>query len=312
MRLDLELGQYPTDRDSALTIGVFDGVHRGHRQLITQLLRDARNTGRRAGVVTFRNHPLSVLRADFNPQYLTDFDERARLIGELGVDFVVPITFDLELSDLGPKDFVARLQQHLRMRELVVGPDFAMGHKRMGDVETLTALGEEMEFSVRVVDLLVEGGQAIRSTTIREALAKGDVTRAAALLDRNFALTGVVVKGAGRGRTLGFPTANLEPPQGMVSPGDGIYATWARLGERCQMAATSIGTRPTFGEGQRIIESFILDFEGDLYDQRVRLEFVRRLRDEIKYSSVEALQEQVDKDVDQTKAILQVSRPNST
>ena len=312
MRIDRELAQYLTDRDSVITIGVFDGVHRGHRHLINQLIGEARNTGRRAGVVTFRNHPLSVLRADFKPQYLTDFDERVRLIREQGVDFLVPITFDLELADLGPKDFVARLQEHLRMRELVVGPDFAMGHKRMGDVETLTALGEEMGFSVRVVDLLEEGGQAIRSTTIREAAAKGDVTSAAALLDRNFVLTGTVVKGVGRGKTLGFPTANLKAPQGMVIPGDGIYATWACLGEQNHMAASSIGTRPTFGESERTIESFILDFEGDLYDQQIRLEFVQRLRDEVKYSSVEDLQEQVAKDVAQTKAILRTSRPNLT
>jgi riboflavin kinase/FMN adenylyltransferase len=224
---------------------------------------------------------------------------------------VIPITFDLDLSDMSPKKFVARLQKHLNMRELVVGPDFAMGHNRVGDVISLTTLGTEMEFSVHVVPLFLEEGEAIRSTSVRKAISSGDVNQTANLLDRNFVLTGVVVRGAGRGRTLGFPTANLKTPQGMMVPGAGIYATWVHLDEKQYMAATSIGTRPTFGEGQRTIESFILDFKGDLYNQRIRLEFVERMRDEIKYESVEDLKNQVNRDVTQTKTILNARHPNS-
>ena len=310
MRIDQELSQVSQDRESVLTIGVFDGVHRGHSHLMNHLTREATAAGRLAGVVTFRNHPASILRSDFKPQYLVDFDQRVRLISELGVDFVVPVTFDLDLSKLRPKEFVMRLQRHLRMRGLVLGPDFAMGHEREGNTETLRVLGGETGFSVSVVDSVVADGQAIKSTSIREAVTQGDVTRAAEMLGRNFVLIGKVVKGVGRGKSLGFPTANLEVPPGMTTPGDGIYATWAHLGERRFMAATSIGTRPSFAESERTVEAFILDFDGDLYREELHLEFVRRLRDEVKYDAVEALQEQVDRDVEQTRTILQAGRPN--
>ncbi len=311
MRLDEELAQTSTDRDSVLTVGVFDGVHRGHRDLISRLVSEASDTARSAGVVTFRNHPASVLKADFEPRYLTGLDERLRLIGALGTDLIAPVTFDSDLASLKPREFIERLQRHLRMRGLVVGPDFALGHRREGDLVKLRALGEEMGFSLTTVDVMLDDGRPIRSTAIRAALADGDVDTAATFLGRTFALDGVVVKGAGRGRVLGFPTANLEVPPRMVVPGDGIYATWALLGDRRLMAATSIGTRPTFDEKERTVEAFILDYQGELYDQKVRLEFVRRLRDEIKYDTAEALQEQIQKDVDQTRAILQAMRPAS-
>ena len=304
MKIDEELAQLAPQGESVLTIGVLDGVHRGHRRLITHLTREAADAGRLAGVLTFRNHPASVLRPDFKPQYLSDLGERVRLIRELGVDFVFPITFDLELSKLGPRDFLLKLQRRARMSGLVVGPDFALGHGREGDVRALSVLGEEMGFSVGVVDLLVEGGEAIRSTVIRQSLARGDVGRVSEMLGRTFALAGVVVKGSGRGHSLGFPTANLQVPPEMAVPGDGIYATWARLRDRCYMAATSIGTRPTFDETERTVEAFILDFDGDIYEQKIRLEFVQRLRDEIRYDTPEALQEQVARDVEQTRTIL--------
>ena len=310
MRLDQELAQPSRDRDSALTIGVLDGVHRGHHHLIGRLICEAKSNDLVAVVVTFRNHPGSVLRQGFKPRYLSGLDDRINLIGQRGVELVVPVTFDMALSKLRARDFVASLQRHLGMRALVVGPDFALGHNREGDVETLAAYGKEMGFTVTVVDLLMDGGQPVRSTVIREALAQGDVGRVAALLGRNFTLGGTVTKGVGRGRRLGFPTANLEAPPDMAIPGDGIYAAWARLGAERFMAATSIGTRPTFGEGARTIEAYILDFDGDVYDHEISLEFVALLRAEAKYDTIEALQEQVERDVRQTRTILQVSGAN--
>ena len=304
MKIDEELAEPTPERDTMITIGVFDGVHRGHRHLIARLIREAADTGRLAGVVTFRSHPASILRADFVPQYLTSLDERIHLLKELGVDFIIPITFDVDLSKLPARDFVARLRKRLRMRGLVVGPDFAMGHKRDGDMKALAALGEEMDFSITVVELLSDNGNAVRSTAIRRALAEGDVSLVANMLGHNFCQTGIVVKGAARGRTLGFPTANLEVSPGMAVPADGIYATWARIGEERHMAATSIGTRPTFEEKHRTIEAFLLDFDGSLYGKEMRLEYVQRLREELKYDTVDALLEQIGKDVDQTRAIL--------
>ena len=304
MRLDEELTEFATDRDTELTIGVFDGVHRGHRHLIDQVVKEAAETDRLSGVITLRNHPSSVLDPAFTPNYLTTVDERLRLLGELGVDLVIPITFDRELSRLSARDFVGRLRKHLRMACLLVGPDFTLGHKREGDLKMLHNLGREMSFSLRVASAFTDGDRTVKSTTIRQALAKGDVSRAAKMLGRTFSLPGVVVKGVGRGKSLGFPTANLEPPAGTAIPMDGIYATWASIDGIAYMAATSIGRRPTFDEGNQTVEAFILDFDGDLYGREVRLEFVRRLRDELKFEAVEDLQAQVDIDVNDTRTIL--------
>ena len=305
MKINEEFSQVSPAKETAVTVGVFDGVHRGHHHLFAELKREADESGRQTAVVTFRNHPASVLRPDFRPKYLTSAADRVALIRQAGLDLVVPVTFDLDLSRLPAADFASVLFRKLKMRQLVVGPDFAMGRDREGDPDTLAATGRDAGFTVRVVEPLVDdSGDVVRSTTIRAALAGGDVESVARLLGRNFVLTGTVVKGEGRGGPLGFPTANLDMPEDMAVPGDGIYAAWAVLGERRIMAATSVGTRPTFGDGDRTVEAFILDFDGDLYGREVRLEFVRRLRDEVKYDTVEELQRQVEKDVDETKAAL--------
>lgn len=291
-----------------LTIGVFDGVHRGHQHLINRLVHKAQSTNRLSGVVTFCEHPASVLRPDFEPSYITTLSERLDLLKRLGVDFVIPVTFDKELAKLRIRGFIERLQKHLRMRGIVVGPDFAMGYKREGDVKTLPVFGDELGFSVDVIDPLLNDGTAVRSTAIRQALPQGNVAFVAKLLGRNYAYTGEVVMGDQRGRTLGFPTANLEVAPGMAIPGNGIYATIAHVGAESHMAATSIGTRPTFDGVDRTVEAFLLDFDEDIYGQEVRLEFVQRLRDELKFDSVDALLVQIREDVDQTRAILESSQ----
>ncbi len=304
MRLDEELAALSVERDSMLTIGVFDGVHRGHRTLMARLVEQARTTGRAAGVVTFRNHPASVLRADFQPHYLTTLDDRLRLLRATGVEFVAPVTFDAELSRLDAKAFAARLVSALRMRGLVVGADFAMGHGRGGDPTALARLGEELGFTVQAVDLLSDGELTVKSTSIRRALAEGDVETVARMLGRNFTIKGVVVEGERRGRELGFPTANLETPPGLAVPADGIYAAWAHFDDERRMAAVSIGVRPTFGEQPRAIEAYLLEYRGDLYGKTMRLEFVAHLRDELKFDTVEALIAQMREDVRKTKEIL--------
>ena len=308
MSIDEELLKHSPARDSVLTIGVFDGVHRGHGHLMAHLSAQATRSGLLSGVVTFRNHPASVLSPDFRAAYLTTVDERLHLITQLGVDFVVPLTFDLELSRVTARRFVDLLKRHLRMTAMVAGPDFALGRNREGDISTLAALGDQMGFLVHVVEPLVdEHGRVIGSTTVRDALTQGDVTLVAELQGRNFVLEGTVVKGLGRGAPMGFPTANLKLQEGIAVPGDGIYATWAHIEGKRHMAATSIGIRPTFDEAGHSVEAFILDFQGDLYGRDVRLEFVRRLRDEAKFESAEALHDQVGRDVDRTREILQSS-----
>lgn len=304
MRIDGELAEAPPDRDSVVTLGVFDGVHRGHRHLIGSAVREARKSERLALVATFSNHPRSVLQSDFTPSYITGLDERIRLIKELGVDRVLPVTFDRELSELPARDFVDLLQRRLRMKILVVGPDFALGRGREGDITMLSSLSDEMKFSLVVVDLLEDADRPIRSTVVRRALADGDLMSVQSLLGRHFVLDGTVEEGVGRGKNLGFPTANLMVAPDRALPGDGIYATWARVGDERNMAATSVGTRPTFEETDRTIEAFLLDFDGDLYGRETRLEFVRRLRGDVKYDTVDALTEQMSRDVDETRRVL--------
>ena len=305
MSLEEDLGHLTPTRDSALTIGVFDGVHRGHRHLIDALVEEARHNGLLAGVVTFKNHPITVLRPGTRVQLLTNVAERTRLLNELGVDFVAAVEFDTALAGLSSRDFLGVLASELRMRKLVVGPDFAMGRDRDGSVETLPAITSELGAGFNAVDLVTDPSGIVKSTAIRKQIADGDVSTAANLLGRNFSITGTVGGGLQRGREMGFPTANLEVEADLIIPGDGIYATWAHLESGTHMAATSIGLRPTFDDGEnRTIEAFLLDFSEDIYGQSIRLEFVKRLRGEEKYDTVEALMEQIDRDVQDTRSAL--------
>ena len=300
-----ELAAATPARDSYITVGVFDGVHLGHRHLFAALVHEAARADCLAGVLTFRNHPVTVLVPGTVIPAITTVEEQAGLIHELGIDFVVPATFTLEVSKMTAEEFVSLLQRHLRMRGLVVGPDFALGHHREGTPEVLRALGKRLGFSVAVVDPFTLDGLTVNSTAIRTALAQGDVRTAASLLGRPFTLEGTVVRGDQRGGSvLGYPTANVQADSGMMVPGDGIYATWAHFGGQRHKAATSIGVRPTFGTNERTVEPFILDYHGDLYDTSMKLEFVRYLRAEVAFESIERLKEQMDRDVEQARQAL--------
>ena len=307
MSLEEELKRVSPGRRSAVTIGVFDGVHRGHLHLISRLAREARADGLAAGVVTFVNHPITVLRPGAPVEMLMDLDERVRLLAGAGADFVAPVSFDRDLARLSAGEFLETLRDALGVRKLVVGPDFAMGRDREGDSETLPALARDAGVDFVTADLMTDPAGMVKSTAIRRLIAAGEVSDAARLLGRDFSVRGVVVQGQRRGRELGFPTANLDVPPGFVIPADGIYATWARVegSERPRMSATSIGTRPTFDDGDnRTVEAFLLDFSEDIYGRSVRLHFARRLRGEEKFDSVDALLARMDEDVRQTKALL--------
>ena len=300
-----ELAAATPPRDSYLTVGVFDGVHLGHRHLFAALVREAAQAGCLAGVVTFRNHPSTVLVPGTVIPAITAVEEQVRLIREQGIDFVVPATFTFEVSKMTAEEFVSLLQRHLRMRGLVVGPDFALGHHREGTPEVLQALGKKLGFSVTVVEPFTLEGHIVNSTAIRTALAQGDVQTASSLLGRPFTLEGTVVHGDQRGGSvLDYPTANIQADSGMMVPGDGIYATSAHFGSQRHKAATSIGVRPTFGTNERTVEAFILDYHGDLYNKSMTLEFVRYLRAEVAFESVEKLKEQMDRDVEQVRQTL--------
>jgi len=307
MRVHQELPSQPPRRNTVLAIGVFDGVHMGHRHLLDRLKEVASQQGMLSGVLTFVNHPRTVITPGAYVKYITSVEDRLALLKSTGVDIVLPLTFDLELSRLRAHEFLELLQDRLNMAGLVMGRNFVMGHKREGTPEVLKALGIEKGFSTTVVDPLSKDGERVSSTAVREAISAGDMDKASRFLDRPFALQGRVIRGNARGRTLGFPTANLDIPRDRMIPGNGIYATWAHVGEKRHMAATNVGTRPTFDEKERIVEAFILDYSGDLYDSEITVEFVKRLRDELRFETVEALVAQMRQDVEQTRQILKES-----
>jgi riboflavin kinase/FMN adenylyltransferase len=291
--------------DTILTIGAFDGVHRGHQHLIRQMVEQARHTERLAGLITFHPHPSAVL-SPYNPtRYLSTPGEKVALLEGSGLDILAILPFDEDMARTPARDFVDRVRQHLRMAELWVGEDFALGREREGDVEALQALGRELGFNVRLIEPLTWRGQPISSTRIRSLLLKGKVRQAAQLLGRYPSLAGEVVRGSQRGHCLGFPTANLEVRQERVVPADGIYAVYARLGEVRHQGVANVGVRPSFEiGGQRIVEVHILDFHEHIYGCDLVVEFVERLREERRYDDVEKLKAQIERDIAQARRVL--------
>lgn len=291
---------------SGLTIGAFDGVHRGHQQIIGSLCDSARGQEMPTVVLTFYPHPSVVLRGRRPSFYLTTPDERAELLAELGVDAVVTETFDEELSQVSAAAFLDRLKERLGFVELWVGSDFALGHQREGTVHYLRQAQRERGFDLHVVEPVRVGGEVVSSTRIREALRSGDVARAATYLGRWFSLPGEVVKGAGRGKQLGIATANLSIWEERAFPRKGVYACYAELEAARHPAVTNVGVRPTFDEQPPapVIETHLLDFERDLYGETLRLHFVDRLRDEKRFEGPQALLAQIERDIGQARAVL--------
>lgn len=291
-------------RPSVVTIGVFDGVHLGHQALIDRSVAQAHAHDQAAVVVSFFPHPDLVLRQISGRYYLTPPAEKARLLAAMGVDLLVLHPFDAQVQQIRAADFVDRLQQHLNMATLLITPEFALGYRREGDLPFLSAQGQEKGFVVQAMPLLNAAGQRISSTQIRQHLEAGEVEAAARLLGRPYRLTGEVVQGQQRGRSIGFPTANLATWDQQVLPATGVYACRAFLGGERLHAVTNVGQRPTF-DGQGItIEAHLLDFERDIYGQELALEFLQRLRGEQKFGSIEALSAQIAQDRDQAREIL--------
>jgi len=290
---------------SCLTIGYFDGVHRGHRYLIGQALVAARRQDLRAVLLTFHPHPNIVLRGA-ESFYLTTREEKLALLSELDLDLIIIQPFTPGLARMRAGHFVDLLVERVNIVDLWVGPDFALGYHREGDIPFLRQAGEKQGFSVNVVNRLTLEGMPVCSSCIREALRQGDVTLAARGLGRPYSLHGPVVVGAQRGRTIGFPTANVQVPAERALPARGVYAAWARLDETRHRSVVNIGTRPTFDNGQPTVEAYLLDFDRDIYGRRLTLDFVRRLRPERHFDSVEALIAQINQDVSRTRELLHV------
>ncbi|MFT3892925.1 MAG: bifunctional riboflavin kinase/FAD synthetase [Anaerolineales bacterium] len=291
--------------DSWVTVGVFDGVHRGHQRIIQRLVEGAHAERVPSVVLTFDPHPAKLFgRGEI--KLLTLPGERAKLLGDLGVDVVITHPFDRGVADTTALDFMRYLKERLGLKHLVLGYDSTLGKNREGDATRLTEIGREVGYSVETVTALSDESGVISSTEIRKLVTVGKVAEASRLMGHPYSLQGLVRHGDHRGRTIGFPTANLAYAREKVVPAGGIYACWAMVHHERYLAAINIGTNPTFTPDKQTmsVEAYLLDFDRDIYDEMMQLEFVERLRDELKFDSVDALVKKIWEDVAVTRKIL--------
>lgn len=307
LAIDLESGLPPDVAGTVATVGTFDGVHRGHQDVLRRLGDRARAVGLRSVLVTFAGHPLELLRPDAAPLQLTPGCEKLEAIAPTGIDYVAVLPFTRALADLDADAFVDRiLLDRLRMRALFVGHDHGFGRNRSGDAATLQALGAERGFAVEVIArVTVAGGQTASSTAVRAAVEAGDLATADALLGRPYGALGRVVQGEQRGRLLGYPTLNVALPEPRkLLPPDGVYAVRVQTPSGAFGGMLNLGGRPTFGDERRSLEAHLFDATGDWYGRTVRVDFVRRLRDVRRFDSADALVAQLQVDAGAARAAL--------
>lgn len=289
---------------SVVTIGVFDGVHLGHQEIMRIVGSTAQARGARSVVVTFDRNPEEIVHPSNPVPYITTLPQKLDLIAQQGIDLTVVLPLEKWLVDMPAEDFVSRiLHEKLGAVQVVVGPDFVFGKGRAGNTELLRRLGEGCGYDVTTVPPIRVGDFVVSSTAIRRLISEGDVDRANELLGHPFSLTGKVVRGEGVGRSLGFPTANIEAPEKQILPGNGIYALAVMLDGRRWIGVSNIGNRPTLGGAKTTLEVYILDFSGNIYDRELELIFLHRLRDEIKFPDVDALKRQIALDVETARRL---------
>ncbi len=305
MPLEDELSAIKPKGNTLLTVGVFDGVHLGHQKLLSSLVKKAKERELASGVVTFRNHPSGYFENKQPPLKIISAECKDNLIKANNVDFVLYLNFSQQLAQTNSRQFCHLLMRYRNMKGMVLGFDFAMGHNREGDVTTIRSIGQELGFSVELVAPVFASGEIVSSSAIREAIASGNIIRANKLLGRYFSVEGTIVEGTGTGTKLGFPTANINIAPEFALPPDGVYATIARIDKAEYLSATNIGSRPTFGPGKRQIEVHVLGFTGKLYGKKVKIRMVERIRDELKFNSQHDLKEQIIKDIDTIRLILE-------
>ena len=310
MGVEEELAKWSPEKDMLLTIGVFDGVHLGHKYLISQLKEQAKQQDLLSGVVTFHQPPQEVLLPGAKLLCLTNLAQRVSLLKNEGVEAIITLSFTRELAQLSAGKFVSLLKKYLRLKGLIIGPDFALGRSREGDADTLRAHGQNMDFTVIVVPPVKINGEVVSSTAIRNALIQGDMKRVHNLIGRYFSLSGRVIPGAGRGVDLGFPTANLDLAPEQALPADGVYATRAYINAQAYQSVTNIGKRPTFGDSERTVEVYIPNYHSDLYGHELKIDIVERLRDEKQFNTPEELKKQITEDVKQGINILKAQGTN--
>lgn len=292
--------------ESLVTIGVFDGLHTGHQTLIQRLVDTAHAEGKNAVVITFFPHPDKVLRDVPTRYYLTTPDQRADHMLSLGVDYVITHPFNTDIRQIRASEFVDQLITHLKLKQLWVGEDFALGYQREGTVEFLAEQGRTKGFTVTAIELIMNdnNSKVIRSSHIREHIQAGDMDKVSKWLGRGYALAGEVVHGEKRGRTIGFPTANVSVWSEQIIPANGVYAGWATLGDETFKAVTNIGIRPTFDGDNITVEAHLLDFNRDIYGQTLAVTFEKRLRAEKKFNGINELIEQINIDAQSARVYL--------
>jgi len=288
---------------SWVTIGNFDGVHRGHQEIMRQLVSGAHGRDLPAVVITFHPHPAVVLGREEGIKYLTLTDEKAALLGTLGVDNVITLHFDRELAGFSAEQFMTHLNRHLGIQQLCIGYDFALGRDRQGNAKRLRELGKKMGYTLKTFPPVRSGKHIISSQAIRNQLAAGEVDNACLDLGYSFSLTGRVIHGDGRGRKINIPTANLEIDPEKLLPAAGVYACWTGIGGNRYASVTNIGRRPTFKPqaDSDSVETHILNFNGQLYDQKITIEFIRRLRPEMRFPDAHALIDRIRQDIELTR-----------
>ena len=304
MSVEEELAGLTPKKGMLLTIGVFDGVHLGHKQLLSKLVEQAKHENLISGVVTFKQHPQCLLAPQPGFPFLTNLPQKIKLIKDEGVDVIITLSFTLELAQIGAGQFVKLLQQYLNMRGMVLGPDFTLGRNREGNADVLCKLGQSMNFKLIIIPQIAVNGEVVSSTAIRNELAKGDMEKVNRMLGRFFSLEGRVISGIGRGAEIGFPTANLDIEPERALPADGIYATLAYSDNKRYYSVTNIGNRPTFGENERTVEVYIINYQGDLYRHQLKIDIIKKLRDEKKFDTSEELKRQIEDDIGQANSIL--------
>jgi riboflavin kinase/FMN adenylyltransferase len=288
-----------------MTIGSFDGVHRGHQTLIRDMVQKAHQAGAKAVVLTFHPHPAVVLRGQNTSFYLTSQEEQAQLVSELGADYLITLPFTKGLAGLSAETFFSELQTCIQFKQIWIGRDFALGKDRQGDPSELKRIGEEKGFIVNQIPAVINGGEDISSSHIRALITAGDIEEAARQLGRWYFVRGNVIHGEGRGHGLGFPTANLLIPPERLLPAIGVYSCLAVVNDRQYPGVANIGVRPTFDDGQNPLrlEIHLLDFDQDIYGQPMIVKFVRRLRGETRFTRIEELVNQVNRDIQTTRGI---------
>jgi riboflavin kinase / FMN adenylyltransferase len=306
MQVFRDLGNIPPEfMGSYVTIGNFDGVHRGHIPIFQKLTREAHRENRNAVVITFDPHPKKVLRPEIRPFYLiTTIEEKISLTEKQGIDAMVIIPFSLEFSRITAEEFVRGiLWDKLRIKKIFIGHDYTFGKNREGNENFLKAFGKNLGFEVAIIKAFRISDKTVSSTQLRLAILDGDVGTAAILLGRPYNVSGIVVHGKSRGSHLGFPTANIKPDKVLI-PARGVYAVMVNLNESQYPGVLNIGFNPTFSDDELSIEVFLFDFSGNIYGEKLNILFIERIRDEIKFDGPEKLIEQIKQDINQAKAIL--------